>query len=103
MLIQACEEDPVVSDFLDNIIINQALVANSGYSNQQTYSGSRVSIDMSFRVDCAQDFYGADCSVHCIAQDDDVNGHFTCDPEDGSRICKEGFEDPETFCRESEA
>ena len=102
MFIQAFDDDSGASspDHLDNIIANANLAVDTGFSPVRTVSGSRVTINMQFRVDCATNFFGSDCSVFCVPQDDDVNGHFTCDPTDGSRVCLSDFYGPEclTFC-----
>ena len=102
MFIRAFDDDDGVSspDHLDNIFINENLVADRGYNALRTFSGSRVTINMQFRVDCAANFFSPDCTVFCVRQADDVNGHFTCDPTDGSRVCLPDFYGPEclTFC-----
>ena len=101
MFIQALDDDANVShpDHLDDIFVNLLLEANSGSSGVNTYSGSRVSVDMSFSVQCLSSFFGSDCQTFCTPQDDDVNGHFVCDP-DGSRVCLPNFYDPQclTLC-----
>lgn len=106
MFIQAYDEDIFSAhDHLDNIIINEKLAVNTGFSSVQRYSGSMamVSIDMRFRVDCDQYFYGSDCSAFCIARNDSTDGFFTCDPNDGSRICLPNYfgSDCRTFCQPS--
>ena len=89
-------------DDLDDIFIDQALEVNSGFTAMERYTGilDRVSLQMRFRVMCQQDYYGADCSTFCVAQNDNVNGHYTCN-SDGSIQCLEGFENPSNNCRDS--
>lgn len=41
-------------------------------------------------VYCASNFYGPQCDVYCLASDS-CDGHFTCDPVDGSRDCLPGW------------
>ena len=104
MLIQAFDYDSVTSsDHLDDIFVNLLLEANSGSSGVNTYSGSSVSIDMSFSVQCLSGFFGSDCQTFCTPQDDDVNGHFVCDPDDGSRVCLPNYYGPQclTLCYNS--
>ena len=60
---------------------------NTSYTEMETFTGilNRVSLRARFRVMCQQDYYGADCSTFCVAQNhDDVNGHYTCNRRDGS-------------------
>ena len=42
------------------------------------------------QVFCSQHWYTGDCSVHCQEQDDDIEGHYTCDQDQGTRICEPG-------------
>ena len=134
LLIEAHDDDDGVtsSDFLDNIFVDRSLEADVGAATTVSlYTGdrSRVTLLMSFRVDCEDDFYGNDCTVFCAAgrtftcneedgsrdclpnyygEDcnvfcrDYMNGFYTCDEEDGSRICDNGYTNPAAFCTESE-
>ena len=83
-------------DDLDNIFIDQTLEVNSGFTQLEEYTGllNRVTIQMRLRVMCQQDYYGADRGTFCVAQNDDMNGHYTCN-SDGSIQCLEGFENPQ--------
>ena len=76
---------------------------NTSYTEMETFTGilERVSLQARFRVMCQQDYYGADCSIFCVAQNDDVNGYYTCNRRDGSIQCLEGFENPNNNCRDS--
>ena len=90
-------------DDLDDIFINRALEVNTSFTAMEEYTGilNRVSVQMRFRVTCQQDYYGADCSTFCVAQNDDLNGYYTCN-SDGSIQCLEDFENPQNNCRDSE-
>ena len=105
MYIRALDGDLFANDFLDDIFIDLTLEANSGLSRRNRYIGTqnRVTITMTFRVDCSHNYYGPNCSVFCQEMDDDTNGHFTCNRTDGSRVCLSGFYGPEcrTFCQAS--
>ncbi|CAH1781766.1 unnamed protein product [Owenia fusiformis] len=39
---------------------------------------------------CPKDYYGPNCTVHCIAQDD-CQGHYKCHWADGSKVCLSGW------------
>uniref|UniRef100_A0A1I8FHT9 Delta-like protein n=1 Tax=Macrostomum lignano TaxID=282301 RepID=A0A1I8FHT9_9PLAT len=39
---------------------------------------------------CYTNFYRQDCNTYCVAQNDDVNGHYTCD-SNGRRVCMIGW------------
>ena len=103
MYVEAIDEDPGPDDHLDDIFINRRLEVNTSFTEVETYGGNLnwVTIQMSFRVMCQENYYGADCATFCLAQDDDVNGRYTCN-SDGSIQCLGGFENPSNNCRDSE-
>ena len=80
---------------------------NTNFTGIERYNGTgllnsvAVIIDMRFRVMSQQDFYGADCATFCLAQNDDVNGYYTCN-SDGSIQCREDFNNPSSNCTEGE-
>ena len=100
----ARDDDAGVSspDHLENIFINipdfQVSSTIGGI-----YSGNRVTLNMFFYIDCEDDYYGSDCSTFCLAQDN-ANGHYTCDEDDGSQICLPNYYGPECrrHCRPNE-
>ena len=98
---------PAPNVSLADIFINRALEVNTNFTGTERYNGTGllssvvVIIDMRFRVMCEQDYYGADCTTFCLAQDDDVNGHYTCN-SDGSIQCRDGFKNPSNNCTEGE-
>ena len=103
MYVRAMDEDRFGDDFLDDIFITRTLqVSNINvFTEVMEYTGhnNKVTVGMSFRVRCQNNYYGADCDTFCVAQDDDENGHYTCN-SDGSIQCKEGFEDASNECRD---
>ena len=44
-----------------------------------------------YRAYCAPEYFDSDCDTFCIPQDNSTHGHFTCDPNDGSKICLPGW------------
>jgi phage gp29-like protein len=89
-------------DDLDDIFIDLTLDVDSGFTELEVYTGelNRVTVQMRFRVMCQRDYYGADCSTLCVAQNDDMNGYYTCN-SDGSLQCLEGFTNPQNNCTDS--
>ena len=96
------DDGPSRDDFVDDIIIDQRVEANTGFTEMKTFFGihNRVSFRARFRVTCQQDYYGARCDTYCVPQNDDINGHYTCN-SDGSIQCLEGFENPNNYCKDS--
>ena len=110
MFIEARELDPPLfadrpNIHLDYIFINKTLEVNADFTTIESYNGTsmlnRIVLDMRFRVMCQQDYYGADCATYCVAQNDSVNGYYTCN-SDGSIRCREGFRNPNNSCSEGE-
>lgn len=89
-------------DIVDDVFVNMMLEVNASYTDVAEYTGvlGGVSLSARFRVTCQRDYYGSDCSIFCIAQNDDSFGHFSCN-EDGTIECLNGFQNPLNMCRES--
>ncbi|XP_046566698.1 neurogenic locus notch homolog protein 1-like [Haliotis rubra] len=47
-------------------------------------------LDAAVAVQCDRFFYGDDCSINCV-ENDDCNGHYTCNPITGAKICNDGW------------
>lgn len=75
----------------------------TGTTAVEVYPNGRVTVQMSFRVDCLNDYYREDCAVFCVGQNSDQAGYYTCNGNDGSRVCLENYYGPNcvTFCQES--
>lgn len=102
MFIRAYDEDVVTDDLLDNIFIDiMELAESETFTAIQTFTGEMkgVTVTMTFRVMCQENFYGTNCATFCVAQNDDQNGHYTCNG-DGSIQCLPGFENTNNNCRD---
>ena len=84
------------------VIINRFpidLELNPGpnFTERTTYTGiynmSDVGFDMSFRVQCLENYYGPNCMTFC----ESVEGVYTCDSE-GRPVCLQVYQDPVTNC-----
>ena len=51
---------------------------------------------MSFFLECAENFYGQDCSTFCQSRND-ASGHYACDPS-GGIVCLDGYIGANTSC-----
>ena len=65
------------------------------YTNAQ---GAGQFIQMSFELECSEDYYGSDCGAYCAPRDDNF-GHFSCD-RNGNIVCLSGFSNTATNCTE---
>ena len=105
MFIKAKDHDGRFSsdDDLDDIFINQSQEPNTGYSQLAEYRGNnkRVTVRFRYRIDCQINYYGRNCATFCEAQNDGVNGHYTCNSTDGSVQCRAGYENPGNNCKDS--
>ena len=77
--------------------------ADSRFPFREVYIGERgnVAVDLSVRVQCLEDYYGADCFTFCLSQDNNEIGHFVCNAEDGTITCLAGFQNPENYCMDT--
>jgi len=48
-------------------------------------------LTLRYKLYCDTNYYSSDCSVYCIARNDNTNGHYTCDPATGNIICRPGI------------
>ena len=48
------------------------------------------SLTIEHKLYCDADYYSADCSVYCVANNTDAGGHYTCDPITGDITCRAG-------------
>ena len=105
MFIRAFDDDPVTDDLLDNIFIDiMELAESENFAVAKEFTGemNKVIVNMTFRVMmCPENFYGTNCATFCVVQNDDQNGHYTCN-SDGSIRCLPGFENTTNSCRDGE-
>ena len=102
MFIRAYDQDVDFDDHLDNIFIDMELAESRNFTSVEEFTGemNRVSVNMTFRVMmCRENFYGSNCDTFCVAQNDEVNGYYTCNG-DGSIQCRPGFENTNNSCRD---
>lgn len=102
MFIRAYDEDIGFDDLLDNIFIEMPLDESNNFTAIERFPGemNRVSVNMSFRVRmCPDNLYGIDCDIMCVAQNDSINGFYTCN-NDGSIRCRPGFQNISNDCRD---
>jgi hypothetical protein len=48
------------------------------------------SISVQVTAFCNNNWYDPDCTTNCVAQDA-CDGHYTCDPNNGAKICNRGW------------
>ena len=79
--------------------IDLELELGVGFTERTTYTGiyniSGLGFDMSFRVQCSENYYGPNCTTFC----EPVEGVYTCDSE-GRVVCIQDNRDPTTSCNE---
>ena len=77
--------------------IDLELDPGTNFTDRTTYTGiyniSGVGFDMNFRVQCADNFFGPNCTTFC----EPVEGVYTCDRE-GRVVCLHNNQDSATNC-----
>lgn len=48
-------------------------------------------------LSCQPNYYTSSCSVYCVPQNDNTNGHYDCSSQ-GEKICKNGYTNPSGNC-----
>lgn len=91
-------DDPadIIDIFHIDIIMNSTNTPT--FSDRMIFTGvyNNGNFELSFRLNCTQNYFGPNCTTFCIERDSPL-GHFTCG-SDGSFVCREGFADPSTNC-----
>ena len=98
LLIEVEDNDLFFDDHIDDVYVTITLTPSSSFTSRQTYTGihGNSRIELSFRVQCAANFYGSNCATRCVARDDS-GGHYTCG-SNGQRICLSGWSGPASDC-----
>ena len=85
------------SAIINRFPIDLELDPGTNFTERTTYTGiyniSGLGFDMSFRVQCADNFFGSNCTTFC----EPVEGVYTCDGE-GRVVCLHDNQDPATNC-----
>ena len=78
--------------------IDLELTLGVTFTERTTYTGiyniSGLGLDMSFRVQCSENYYGPNCTTFC----ESLKNVYTCDSESGSIVCLKVNHDPATNC-----
>ena len=80
---------------IDRFPIDLELQLGANFTQQRNYTGlyNISKLGMSFKVECSQHFYSADCTKFCLP----VEGQYFCE-SDGSSLCIQANRDPSTLC-----
>ena len=86
-------------DAISGVVVNRT--TGDASSPSQEYFGDNLifSVTLNFRVVCSPNFYDQDCNTFCVARND-TSGRFTCNEDDGSIVCFEGYQNENTNCTE---
>lgn len=83
------------NDYIDTIIARISATKRTSFSSTVTYQGSRNSFkttaDIQYKFVCDANYYNSYCTQYCLAQDNNNDGHYTCDPTTGAKVCITGF------------
>ena len=89
------------NDLIDRFVIDFSVTSSSSLSTISTFTGTYGSImTVSKTLTCSANYYGSLCSTFCVAQNSDALGHYTCNPNDGSFVCNNGYSGSDCKTRE---
>ena len=101
MLVEVTDIDTLNNDdHVDSMYAEMTgLTVNDTFTSAMSYAGANGegNISLQFQAICKANYYGADCASYCIATDDSVSGHYTCN-SDGSKSCLAGWTNLSTNC-----
>ena len=98
VLMEVFDTDDFTNDDFIDVIFGSPFNLSVESSITQTYSGRRATITLTFQVSCSSYYHGPKCDVFCEEMDNDVKGHYTCDPQTGEKLCRPGYTDPASNC-----
>ena len=82
---------------INRFAINLELQPGPNFTDRVNYTGffkiSEVNFDISFRVQCLENYYGSNCTTFC----EPVDGVYTCNSE-GRIVCIDDNRDPTASC-----
>ena len=90
------------SELIDEIKVQVPGTIGKVSSQESVGTYGVVLLVLSYSVTCTQNYYGPDCSTYCVPSDNSM-GHYNCDPSNGSKICLQGYQNPENDCTEGDA
>ena len=75
-------------DFIDRVIINRYFEVSNWFTPLESVVGihRRVTLLLSFRLTCDENYYGSDCTTYCVSQFSYRPGGYFCN-SDGDRVC----------------
>ena len=87
------DEDTISgNDLIDRFVIDFTVTSSSSLASISTFTGSFSSImTVSKTLTCSANYYGSLCRTYCVPQNSDAQGHYTCNPNDGSLVCDNGY------------
>ncbi|XP_019852535.1 PREDICTED: neurogenic locus protein delta-like isoform X2 [Amphimedon queenslandica] len=101
LYLEVWDDDTFSSDdLIDRIVLDVPIHPLSGVSRTVSGVFNRVSLVLSYTLSCRLNYYGSDCSVLCIPYNDDTNGHYTCNSTTGARICRDGWQNVDNYCKD---
>ena len=83
--------------FINHFSIDLQLQPGPNFTDRVNYTGvyniSDLQFEISFRVQCSENYYGPNCTTFCVAR----QSEYTCDSE-GRFVCVQNNRDPTTNC-----
>nr|APZ81095.1 Delta [Oopsacas minuta] len=80
------------NDFIDKFVVDFTVTSLNTLSTSRTFTGAQGSVmTIGKTLTCSNNYYGTLCSTFCVEHDNNVDGHYTCNPDDGSFVCLNGY------------
>ena len=102
LYVEVVDDNAIGSEPIDEVKVQ--VPGAKGEVTSQTFTGTSgiVSLVLSYSLTCTQNYYGSDCSTYCVPSDNS-DGHYNCNPSNGTKICLPGYQNPENDCTEGDA
>ncbi|GFO29520.1 delta-like protein, partial [Plakobranchus ocellatus] len=89
------DDDSTGYDFVDRVVYQFKAKEIKTYERakkrREELDGTYSTVKINVRVYCNFNYYGGNCTTFCEPKDDDVQGHYKCDPKTGAKVCRAGW------------
>ena len=99
VLVVIDDSDPDADDLIDRVAFNINRSPTGTWSDNIHSNGyyGKAQFKVQVLLSCQSNYYTSSCSVYCVPQNDNTNGHYDCSSQ-GEKICKNGYTNPSGNC-----
>ena len=92
LMVRMDDNDLGNNGLVDRVIVDRDLGVSNSFTSVQNILGiyNKVTLQLSFRLTCNDNYYGSNCTKHCVPSNSNTAGYFVCSTN-GDRVCTESY------------